>query len=216
MKETDRRIELLDNHILTIKCDESEGISPNIWEDQEVFLVYDHRQFDVRRNGFEPADIYYYTTNKESEYKEIYKDYHIFKLYAHIHSGVVLYLNAKTGFDISNTGYVIVKKDTESTAGEQVQYLLARQKAECLLHDWNKYLSGEVYEAILSKKKYFLKSFLKVEEGKLEVVELGEIGYDEEEVSCIGGYYGLNIEDMLGDIPSELWNEEILNREKKK
>lgn len=142
--------------------------SPDSWGCEEFFLVYDHRQFCVKRKGFNPENIYEYLCWQEEQpnaidyelYEEYedsfsdwnsncpgaYNDYYIFPVYAYIHSGVSLSLGRGSDrFDTSMRGYILVdricptKEDAEKIAQE-------------IINDWNNYLSGEVYQYKIYEK----------------------------------------------------------------
>lgn len=144
--------------------------SPDQWRDNNLFLVYDHRQFDVRRDGFHPRDIFNHLNAKNKveksettfngkytveEYSDdlnpIYENYWIFNVDAYIHSGVVLSLANNRDFpdrqwDISTTGYILVTKEfNPSNKDIPCNEEEAENYAEGLIETWNKYLSGEVY-----------------------------------------------------------------------
>lgn len=112
--------------------------SPNDWYDEDEFIVYDHRDFEVVRDGFDPQEIYDAMENAE---EPIYKGYFVFPLYACIHSGVSLSLSRSRyphtcPWDTSFRGFVLVKRN-DSTDEQTI--------AERLVKLWNDYLSGEVY-----------------------------------------------------------------------
>lgn len=110
--------------------------SPNNWGDDEQFLVFDHRDFSVRREGFNPADIY--------EQNEHIKGYFVFRCYAYIHSGVALAVQnhsfPDSRWDVSFKGFWIIKRQKGTWTEEQ-----ALKAAKSLCKIWNQYLSGEVY-----------------------------------------------------------------------
>ena len=113
--------------------------SPNSWQDDEIFLVYDHRDFLVDRKGFDPADIFAYLSGSEDF---DFSEYYIFAVYAHIHSGVDLSLiHDGDKWDTSMKGYVVVNKKLREDLTEEI----AKSYAKNLLSEWNHYLSGEVY-----------------------------------------------------------------------
>jgi adenine specific DNA methylase Mod len=64
--------------------------SPNDWGNEDLFLVYDHRQFYVERKGFGLRSIYEFLHTDEKELWEGHKyhNYWIFPVDAYIHSGV--------------------------------------------------------------------------------------------------------------------------------
>lgn len=123
---------------ILIKPDEFAG-SPDSWSDDGLFLIYNHRDFCIRKTGFDPEDIY----NNPEEYS----DFYIFPVEAYIHSGVRLSLfnGAKTcRWDSSVSGYVIADKN-EFTEDAAVK------AAEGLIEYWNDYLSEYVWGYIVEK-----------------------------------------------------------------
>ena len=143
MSELLQTIKLTNNKVLRIYQDEDPQ-SPHFWDNEDMFLVYDHRQFHVQKDGFEPHDIYLHT-QRIPEDDEIpsydnatYAKYHILPVYATIHSGVSLSLHPSSGFDVSMKGYIMVY-DT------QQGFETAAELAQGLINDWNTYLSGDVY-----------------------------------------------------------------------
>ena len=109
--------------------------SPDDWGNKNLFLIYDHRDFTVKREGFEPIDIYESGLAYE-------KKYWIFLVEAYIHSGVRLSLFSGTKqcmWDSSVSGYILASKEEfelEETA---------RNASEGLIETWNEYLSGDVW-----------------------------------------------------------------------
>ena len=159
-----------------IKIRQDEGYqSPDDWGNDDIFLVYSHRDFEVKRKGFDPQDIFDYLSIKKAltkentfEEKEELEDdlkgyfdynsqYWIFPVDAYIHSGVSLSIaNTKylpdRNWDVSTTGYVLVEKECWKEVED------AYKAAESLVEEWNQYLSGEVYGFIIEKPntKYIL------------------------------------------------------------
>ena len=123
--------------------------SPNDWRDENLFLVYDHRQFTVKRDGFEPRDVYNYLEDcHEQEENNTYDKYWIFPVEAYIHSGVSLSLFSGTKqcrWDSSVSGYILASKE------EFKDLETAKTAAEGLIKTWNQYLSGEIYGFIIEK-----------------------------------------------------------------
>ncbi len=129
------------DHEIEIHQDENVE-SPDQWGNTDVFVVYDHRQFCVKREGFEPKDIFEHMTTTK---KNFYKGYHVFVLYAYIHSGVALsVLNDAYPFndrwDVSTTGFILVKKQKGTYTRR-----MAIESAMGEVKIWNIYLSGDVY-----------------------------------------------------------------------
>ncbi len=56
---------LKSGNILKVIQDDS-AESPDAWGNTDVFLVYDHRQFDVKREGFKPEDIFHHLQAKNA------------------------------------------------------------------------------------------------------------------------------------------------------
>ena len=110
--------------------------NPDQWSD-DLFLVYDHRNFCIERDGFYPTEINDYL-NGDDDYD--FSDYWIFPIYAYIHSGVSLSLTHNGDkWDTSMQGYMLANKK------EFISEKQAKENVEILLKMWNTYLSGEVY-----------------------------------------------------------------------
>lgn len=199
--------------------------SPNDWEDENLFLVYDHRQFHVGRKGFEPRNIYEYLEIKKQiiKYKNTpgpieeleddlkgYFDYEsqywIFPVDAYIHSGVHISLaNTKDypdrRWDVSTTGYILVERETWNNFDDAVE------AAEGLIKEWNYCLSGEVYGFIIEKpnKTYTFdeKDFIKISQTRSidreELINICDIEDEWEEIDSCWGYYGEPEESGLLD-----------------
>lgn len=116
---------------------------PNDWEDDDCFLVYDHRDFTVERDDFEPQKIFDYLQGEDCAFD----DYHVFPVYAFIHSGITLSLNKPDlgyyNFDVSFKGFILVRKDAFEGEG--------LEQAQQLIDLWNDYLSGNIYDVIIKK-----------------------------------------------------------------
>ena len=114
--------------------------SPDDWGNDERFLVYDHRDFTVKRDGFDPADIF-----EVFQTKTLYDGFFIYPVYAYIHGGVSLSLGRgyphNCRWDTSFKGFILIKKQK----GTYNRETSAREVAEALIKTWNIYLSGEVY-----------------------------------------------------------------------
>jgi hypothetical protein len=86
----------------------------------------------------------FFEGDKEGFDVAMFKKYHVFKLEAYIHSGVVLALSREGDFpdrrwDVSQLGAVLVSKEEARTKAK------ARTIALGLIETWNDYLSGNVY-----------------------------------------------------------------------
>lgn len=106
------------------------GSSPDEWGDQAVFLVAEHRQFHVDRDGYSVHS----DEATRGEWEEC--GFQVFPLAAHIHGGVVLQLGTPRGWDVGQVGWVLVKSD---------EFPDAEKAAESLLETWNQWLAGDVW-----------------------------------------------------------------------
>jgi len=123
------------DYLITIKDDDAE--SPNAWMDENRILVYDHRQFTVDRKGFEPMEIF-----QAMMEPALYKGYHVFPLYAYIHSGVSLSLTYNGDrWDTSMKGFILIKDGEEGVTSREE----ALKPAEDLVELWNSYLEGSYW-----------------------------------------------------------------------
>tara|TARA_R100001086_G_C11824725_1_gene255001 strand:+ start:246 stop:974 length:729 start_codon:yes stop_codon:yes gene_type:complete len=165
-----KRYKLKSGNILEVIQDESPE-SPDMWDNKDIFLVYDHKQFTVKREGFEPVNIYRYLKinntvvieNNDQWQDDTYNNYFIFVVYAYIHSGISLSLGNSTypfndKWDVSTTGYILVKKDSieeynQPTVDGNLVGQKAKECAEGLIETWNQYLSGDVYGYRVLKKR---------------------------------------------------------------
>ena len=116
--------------------------SPDTWGNEDVFIVHEHRQFNVERRGFDPQDIFEYLQSG----KKLYAGYWVFPLYAYIHSGVSLSLGKNTypftcQWDTSFAGFVLVKRTKGWSWTEEKACVIAGLEVD----EWNMYLSGDVY-----------------------------------------------------------------------
>ena len=141
--------------------------SPNDWRDTDLFLVYQHRNFNVEKEGFCPRNINLHLSLSKTikdypvlnveRWEEINdelstipnysKDYFIFPVEAYIHSGVSLSLfngKKKCMFDSSVTGFILVARAIIDDDSDQAQLC-----AEGLIENWNSYLSGDVYGFVI-------------------------------------------------------------------
>jgi len=133
---------------IEIHQDQMYDDSPDDWGNEDVFLVAFHRDFDVRRDGFDKDDIrgiLFEDWEKTERSKEIEKEYWVFGLEAYIHSDVVLSLVEShrlfpdRRWDVSYLGAVLVRKKDFRLSKS------AYKAAEGLVETWNQNLSGDVY-----------------------------------------------------------------------
>lgn len=170
--------------------EDTDAVSPDSDGNEDLFVIYDHRDFDVKREGFDCQSVFefWHENNKHkmiSVDAELYKGYLPIPLFAYIHGGVALSMS-KTGypfdcpFDVSFKGFVLGRlADFESHA----QLFTA---AQGLVKTWNTYLRGDVYGFQLYSVS--TKTVEKLElTGEIDVEALKKHG--EEKDSC-WGFYG--------------------------
>jgi len=124
---------------------------PNDWDDDYMFLIYDHRDFSTAPRGMDSRDaqtIFEHYMEGHTTYLIDKIRYWIIPVYAYIHGGVSLYISRRdanryepTGFDTSFKGFALVNKNEPKFWS----FDDALNAAEELLVIWNQYLSGEVY-----------------------------------------------------------------------
>jgi hypothetical protein len=116
---------------------DDDPMSPDSWENEDLFLVAYHRDFWIERKKFISKDeciALFRDDKKDSDYRaDIAKKYHVFGLEAYIHSGVRLALSNEGNFcdrqwDVSKLGCVFVSKE-----------------------EWNMYLSGDVWGVVVEE-----------------------------------------------------------------
>jgi hypothetical protein len=133
------------NYIINVNQDEY-AESPDVWGDTERFLVYDHRDFTVVRRGFDPEEIY-----QIGKKKKTYKGFWIFPVYAYIHGGVALSVGSHNfpdaRWDVTMKGFTLIKREKGTYTVKT-----ALKAAEGLIEDWNRYLSGNIYEYRIIEK----------------------------------------------------------------
>jgi hypothetical protein len=237
---------LKSGNILRVIQDEN-AESPDTWDNEDMFLVYDHRQFAVSREGFDPNDIYNYLEIKskinspirldesvdelEDDLKQYFdydSAYYIFPVDAYIHSDIHLSLaNTKDypdrKWDVSTTGYILVKKDQilpEYNMGvaETALHWRAKEMAEGLIETWNQYLSGDVYGFQVLKPvktytiteeelNYVCNRKLEIKLSELSNISKENIEY--EEINSCWGFYGDDpkTNGMLDHIDDEIIEE---------
>jgi len=158
-------------HTISIYQDEN-PFSPAEDCNTSAFLVYDHRQFYIHVDGYNPTDIFeFWNKNQNALYEGKYR---VFPVYAHIHSGVSLSLSRGSDrWDTSFRGFILV----ERMAGWSWRRDAAYKVAENLIAYWNQYLYGEVYGYVITDG-------------------------NEEEVDSCWGYYRDNFEEPINEARS--------------
>lgn len=168
--------EIYKNHKIVIYQDENYD-SPDEWGDDDLFLIFDHRDFCIKRKGFDPAEIF--------ENGEKMKGYHVFRCYAYIHSGIALSVGGHSfpdaRWDVSFKGFWLVKR----VKGWSWRREVARKIAEGFCETWNQYLSGDVYG--------------------FRLFSLDENGKKLEEIDSCWGFYGdEGIEQIIEECKSTI------------
>lgn len=196
-----KEYELEQDRVLKIYRDNN-AESPDDWKNTDIFLIYDHRQFTVKRKGFDPEDIaeWYQASFRTLDYD----GYYVFPVAAYIHSGIVLNLTNslnRQGWDTSVRGFIIVNKINDDQV--RVSEEKAKEYAEGLIETWNQYLSGDVWGfRVFKKVKYYKISkdnlYEISSEGRysIDLIQFTNIAEEiielEEEDSC-WGFYGSDI-----------------------
>jgi hypothetical protein len=184
--------ELTEDRILRVIRDES-AESPDDWGNTDMFLIYDHRQFNIKRKGFDPEDIaqWYQASFRTLDYE----GYHVFPVAAYIHSGVSLSLTdslKRQGWDTSVRGFILVAVELGKSEEKAKEY------AQGLIDTWNQYLSGDVWGFELFEKVKYLK-FKKEDLDKIlineeveycDLIKLGKETVELEEEDSCWGFYG--------------------------
>lgn len=139
------------NHKIEIIQDEFSQ-SPDDWGNTDLFLIYDHRDFTINREGFNGQELYnyycllnmindpktsdvdrlQYQMEIDENYFDFNKNYFIFPVYAYIHSGIALSLGNNSypfscNFDTSFAGFIIADK-------KELDFDLNRQGNDKLLN----------------------------------------------------------------------------------
>ncbi len=128
-------LEKFEHSGFTVKIIQDEDAqSPD--NDQDLFLVTTrNRYFDVQRKGFDLDSI------RDGEHAA---EYDHFPLFAYVHSGVALSLGRGGQFsdpwDSGQIGFVLVKKP---------DFPEPEKAAESLVEEWNQYLRGDVWGAVV-------------------------------------------------------------------
>ena len=116
--------------------------SPDAWGNDERFLVYAHRDFTIKRKGFDCDEIWEHINTVN---REFYEGFFVFPINAYIHGGVSLSLNRlrypfNDRWDVSMKGFILIKREKGCWTRAK-----ALSRAESLIKVWNEYLLGEVY-----------------------------------------------------------------------
>lgn len=171
---------------------DEDPMTPDMWCDKSLFLAASHPQFRVEGSVVkDPLDA---LCDNDCD-PEISARYHVFVLYAYIHSGVHLRLGARWGeddgtweapfdpggWDTSRPGLVFASR------GEWPDDGAAEEAARSLVSTWNDCLSGNVYRFLIEKPRRYVKTYLD-DTGK----PTGEFeeGVEWDSVDSCGGFIG--------------------------
>ena len=144
MNNNDYLIESIDHkgYKINVYQDIDSDWSPDENDDDQLFLVHYHRDFDVRKDEIiTKEDCENWNSGEKIEQE---KDYYIFLTKAYIHSEVVLALDDSgrqfpdEQWDVSHCGCVLVSKKEVKTRKQ------AYKLADGLIKDWNYSLSGDI------------------------------------------------------------------------
>jgi len=145
-------IETLNYHGHDIEVRQAEDYdSPNDWDTEYGFLIYDHRDFSTAPRGMKSSDANDIYDRWSGNFKTYYWDnkfWWIFPVFAYIHGGVSLHLSRAsanqyepTGFDTSFKGFCLVNKTDPKMWIKEEAYKIAQE----IVKEWNECLSGDVY-----------------------------------------------------------------------
>lgn len=125
--------------------------NPNSMGDDSLhFLVYEHSQFHVdngdttARKVFECLNEGNKTFMHKPHWRDTEIEYHVFPVYAYIHSGVALSLGRDSypfndRWDVSTTGFLLIAKEQWPEEDE------AFKCGEAVIEEWNHYLCGNTW-----------------------------------------------------------------------
>lgn len=135
-------IEIIDHKGYDIHIYNDENAeSPDKWENTDAFLVYDHRDFCIKRKGFDPTEILGHIQETK---RRFYDGYYVFPVFAYIHSGVSLSVShhnfPDARWDVSKSGFCLVRREKGVWPKQK-----ALKLAEVIIEEWNQWLSGDVY-----------------------------------------------------------------------
>jgi hypothetical protein len=180
--------------------------SPDSWGNDDLFVIYNHRQFTIKRDGFDCQEVFefWHENNKNkliSVDAELYNGYLPLPLYAYIHSGVALSLG-KSGYPFSDPWDTSFKGFVMGRLADFNSHEHLFTAAQSLVKEWNTYLSGDVYGfqlyTIPAKKAKKLELLGDIDEDLLEE-------HGEEQDSC-WGFYGSDFREngMLEHFPAKI------------
>jgi hypothetical protein len=138
--------ETLGDYTVEIHHDEDYD-SDYLLGNDDIFIVADHRQFNVGNKdaGFNTIeDVQTMVEDDDDDDTE----YAVFDLFAYIHSGIMLKLREfSCQWDSGQIGYVLVKRSVGwvPKEGEETNAPAMRRAAESVVSEWNEILFGNVY-----------------------------------------------------------------------
>lgn len=117
------------------------------------FLIFDHRDFCVKVEGWNPQDVF---DNYWSKGIRFVDGYHIFGVEAYIHGGVSLALKSSVKalnfpdrrWDVSFRGFIFIKRVKGWSWKREKAYTIA----ESVIKEWDQYLRGDVYGYVITKE----------------------------------------------------------------
>jgi len=122
----------------TVKIEpDNDATPPDDWNDRDFIATTRNRYFEKKGpNGEDASEV---DENRE----ELEKDYHIFPLYMYQHSGTALSLTPfSCPWDSGQVGFLLVSKNDLPEG-------LENKQAECIIEQWNQYLSGDIWGYII-------------------------------------------------------------------
>lgn len=190
-----KKYKLKDNYFLEIEQSEL-CENPNLHY-EAVIMAFNHRQFYVMPEGFDPISIAEYLNfdGEEGERDDSYDNYYIFIVDAYIHSGVSLSLrpiteDRKRDWDVSS-GFLLIDKTIIQDKTDE-EYLKIGEEA---IKRWNDYLEGKTLDFYLYKLHPYKKQYLDEEELHVDLLDrMDDIHFDKElltieEVTPVPGTY---------------------------
>lgn len=132
--------EVIEHEGLTVEIHaDPDAESPDMWGDDGLFLLANHREFYVRGKEL-----------TEDKVKEMEETHHVFAIEAYIHSGVCLHLINEAMidrmWDVSPVGFAFAtKKEWETREA-------AEKSVRSLIETWNQYLEGDVWGYAIKDK----------------------------------------------------------------
>lgn len=122
----------------TIKIEpDNDAQPPDDWNNEDFIATTRNRYFQMEGpNGEDASEV-------DENRQELEKDYHIFPLYMYQHPGTVLSLTPfSCPWDSGQVGFLLINK-------KDLPEGLENKRAECIIEQWNQYLSGDIWGYIV-------------------------------------------------------------------